>query len=239
MNNIEDKIDKEIWKPIPIEGITYHQVSNLGRFKNIKTGNYLKTHIATHGYPSIPLWFNNKTNIFLVHRLLAITFLDMPIDRTHQVNHINGIKTDNRLCNLEVVTSSENSKHAFKTGLRSNKKTPVNQLDKDTKEVIATFESILDAQRQTGIHVGSIGKACKGESKKAGGFKWEYVIPEHAKKNQQKRKVSQLDKDTKEVIATFDSIGEASRETLIDNRRISESCKGIINMAGGYKWKYA
>jgi hypothetical protein len=88
-----------------------------GKIWSNKTNKELKVMLGKNGYYQVNL--SNKGNVkrFSLHRLIAITFLNN-IDKKQQVNHINGIKTDNRLENLEWSTRSENMKHAYKYALK-------------------------------------------------------------------------------------------------------------------------
>jgi len=76
-----------------------------------------------NGYRRVGLHKNGKLHRILVHRLVMLTFVGAS---NLQVNHINGIKNDNRLENLEYVTISENLKHAHRIGLRINRKGELN-----------------------------------------------------------------------------------------------------------------
>jgi predicted XRE-type DNA-binding protein len=75
----------------------------------------LKANMA-RGYATVQMGDRKR---FTVHRLVAAAFLG-PRPDGMQINHINGVKTDNRATNLEYVTQSQNMKHAFATGLQSN-----------------------------------------------------------------------------------------------------------------------
>ena len=107
---------KEIWKDIPnYEGM--YQVSNLGRVRTFKRGKKIIMRLSEDkGYFRLGLRNGVKQKRMFVHRLVALSFLGQS---DLQVNHKNGIKTDNRLENLEYCTASQNRRHAFDTGLQN------------------------------------------------------------------------------------------------------------------------
>lgn len=76
----------------------------------------MKTSPNSKGYHQISLSINKKQKSYRVHRLVALTFLENP-DNKPQVNHKDGIKSNNLLDNLEWATALENNVHAYDTGL--------------------------------------------------------------------------------------------------------------------------
>lgn len=115
---------EEIWKDIPgYEGM--YQASTSGRIKSFFTHRYSELNIEGkilsvqmyYGYITVKLSINNTQKRYKVHRLIAMTFIPNPACKA-QVNHKNGIKTDNTVSNLEWCTREENMKHARDTGLR-------------------------------------------------------------------------------------------------------------------------
>lgn len=113
---------QEIFKDIPnYEGL--YQVSNLGRVKSLQRNvnhfkgglkvvkeKILKEDLSKVGYSCFRLSKNNKVKKFTVHQLMAITFLNhIPCGYDLVVDHINNIKTDNRLENLQIITQRQNS----------------------------------------------------------------------------------------------------------------------------------
>lgn len=127
----------EIWKDLVGYEESY-QISNLGNLKSkdkmvkssnnsmaCKKGQLIKTITRKHGYVEVCLCNKNKKKTFRVHRLVAISFIPNS-ENKKQVNHINGIKTDNRLENLEWCTSKENINHAFDVLKRKPSKGKIN-----------------------------------------------------------------------------------------------------------------
>jgi len=132
----------EIWKDI--EGYNgIYQVSNYGNVKSLDRqsfnkgnlhkikGKLLKPSYAGTGYKRVILCHTKSQKYFYVHRLVLIAFTVFDNER-NQVNHINGIKSDNRLSNLEWCSRSENMNHAYLFGLKTITK---NQLDATSKKV--------------------------------------------------------------------------------------------------------
>jgi hypothetical protein len=103
-----------------------------GKLYNRKTKKFRKWFKSTTGYYTALITEKGEKRLIKQHRLLAKYFIPNP-ENKREVNHINGIKTDNRLINLEWVTSSENKKHAYNTGLNK----PFN------KKVINTLTNIV------------------------------------------------------------------------------------------------
>lgn len=109
----------EKWKDVKgFEG--FYQVSNLGRIKSFcrKKPIILKPKIKENGYLEVCLFGKSQ----YVHRLVVVAFIS-EIKKGLNVNHKDGIKGNNNLNNLEIVTISENLLHAFRNGLRTPYKT--------------------------------------------------------------------------------------------------------------------
>jgi hypothetical protein len=96
-----------------------YKINRLGHVVNASNNKILTQRIDRAGYITVRLTQDGKTTTHFLHRLIAETFIPNPENKPF-VNHINGIKTDNRIENLEWVTHSENIKHAIKIGLISS-----------------------------------------------------------------------------------------------------------------------
>ena len=162
---------KEIWKDVP--GFKGYEASSLG---NVRNNNYrnlgicknLKQRFDKNGYKLVCL----QQKSYRAHRIIALTFLNN-YDKNLQVNHKNGIKKDNNINNLEMVTSKENNIHRTNI-LKVGKIKPVIMLDKKTLKPLKTFNSTREAERIMKICHSTISKVCKKKKKSAGGYIWKY-----------------------------------------------------------------
>jgi hypothetical protein len=137
----------ETYKIIP--SLSVYEISQNGNVRRVGVNNNLKP-CLTSGYPSLSLWMNGKQYRRYIHRLMAETYLGDC--STFEINHIDGVKLNNNLSNLEIVSPTENMHHAYKTGLRFVTQKQKNALLKNVSKEVIDIE--------TGIVYPSLSMAC-------------------------------------------------------------------------------
>lgn len=185
---------KEVWKPITKGQRGKYEISNRGRVKSL---NYRNTNIAKilklgkdrKGYSQIMFYINKKPTTFRVHRLVAEAFIPNPNNKPF-IDHINTIRTDNRVCNLRWATYKENANNELtlkhnseaRKGKKLSEEHKKKIRDGSTvcKKVLCietgiVYKSIREAERQTGVSHNSIGEVCSGKRKSAGKLHWQYI----------------------------------------------------------------
>lgn len=182
----------EVWKDIKgYEG--FYKSSTFGRARSLDTyrkdkngtvkfyrGRILKPITDKNGYLYVNLYKNNKLKRFLIHRLIAEAFLEIPEELKHlkgtrylQVNHKDECKTNNNAENLEWCSSSYNVNYG--TGIERRSKTqskPVLQYDLEGN-FIKEWKSVTECGRN-GFSYGAVAACCRGELKKYKDFIWKY-----------------------------------------------------------------
>jgi hypothetical protein len=117
MNHCDQNQRGERWLPVP--GFEHrYQVSDLGRVRRLGSKAVKRLSRTHNGYLAVTLWDGGRCRGFKVHRLVLEAFGGRPFRRGEETNHKDGVKTNNRLTNLEVVSAKENVAHAIRTGLR-------------------------------------------------------------------------------------------------------------------------
>lgn len=191
-------MDNEIWKSMPnYEGL--YEVSNFGRVRAVErviSGRQYPERLLSpspdkNGYIRVRLCRARDIKRVLVHRIVAFAFIPNP-DNKPYIDHIDGSRNNNKAENLHWVTHKENlnnpiTKQRFRVSNRANKFTEVARqkskevvqkgvlmLDKNTSEILASFQSISEAYKATGIAISSISAVCNNKRNSAGGFRWRF-----------------------------------------------------------------
>lgn len=181
----------EEWRPVVgYEGL--YEVSDCGNVRSLDTfvrtkggvlrlakGRIRKLQRDDDGYMRVELYGGKKPKLVGVHRLVAEAFIPNP-DNKEQVDHINGVRDDNRIENLRWFTLEENnstdlaksrkSKSAFE---RNDNKKIVYQYTMDG-EFVAKYNSTMEVERKNGFKRASISRCCNKKQKTAYNYKWSY-----------------------------------------------------------------
>jgi hypothetical protein len=161
---MEKIISETYWIPL-IQFPDTHEINNLGYVRDANK-KILKQHLCM-GYPSIHIYIKSKRKKLFIHRLLGQHFIENPENKP-TINHINGIKTDNRLNNLEWATQAEQNKHAYDIGLKRKTKG-------QSKIVLNTltgifYDSAKEAAESIGVHQHTFRCWLNGSSKNKSPF---------------------------------------------------------------------
>ena len=128
-DHLLDDLEGEEWRDV-VGWENSYEVSNFGRVRtkerlvkrkgnsvSVLTRKLKQCYIDEDGYARVSLYEDGRTQLLGLHRVVAAAFVPNP-NNFEQVNHINGIKEDNRASNLEWVTNTQNIRHSIETGLR-------------------------------------------------------------------------------------------------------------------------
>jgi hypothetical protein len=167
-----NKYDDEEWRDLPeyfLNGVSGYQVSNYGRIKTPKSTKILR---GSEKIPGGYLRIHIGKNLYSVHILAALMFIENPENKPN-VNHINGLKNDPRVVNLEWVTPSENGKHAYDTGLHARIKSVIAfHIETKTEQ---RFNSYRDAAKSVGLHPTTVSRCCKGVQAQTKGYIFKHA----------------------------------------------------------------
>ena len=184
---------EELWKDIKGYENLY-QISNFGRIASLDRiltkkdrwgnvinyklkGKEIKSSFNNKGYVIMHLHKDSKSKTFLIHRLVAETFISNP-NNLLEVNHKDENKQNNKADNLEWCTRKENNNYGIqsKEGRRKTSKFRMKKVAQYDcyGNLIKVFDGIRIAEEKTGIDNRNICSCCKGKVKTAGGYIWKY-----------------------------------------------------------------
>lgn len=169
--------DDEAWSELPTElKLDRWQISNLGRLRLKRTGRIQKRKPLPDGYIQSKFYLTDEKQErkILLHRLVALTFIPNPYNYP-TVNHINRNRSDNRVCNLEWSSHSEQNQAENRQISRSSM-FAIQQWNKEGTEIIKVWPGgATQAVAELGLHNKStILEACRGRYKTTCGFQWRF-----------------------------------------------------------------
>lgn len=177
-------VDNQHWKPTHIFP-EYYRISDSGELYSVRADKILRYSVDPYGYRYYVLCVEGNRRTIKAHRLVAMAFIPNP-DSKPAIDHINGVKTDNRVSNLRWVTNKENTHNPIT--LNKVKANGINNLSKMIKasiernfgrqsvavyrdgKLIQTFNSQRLAAQFVGTSEGHISSCLSGDRKTCKGY---------------------------------------------------------------------
>lgn len=180
---VKINMNNETWKDIP-EYEKLYKISTKGHIYSYKHDIIVSQRKNNKGYMRVDLHKDGKYKSYLVHRLVALTFIPNPENKP-EVNHLDENKENNCVENLEWTTYKENRNYGSRNEKISisntGRKTPSMQKQIYCIELNKTFNSLKEASKELNINCGNLSSALHGRYNSAGGYLWKFT-------NNQKKK---------------------------------------------------
>lgn len=199
MEFTKEELENEVWRDIPLEEFSgRYQVSSLGRIKSLNyycknsigdsykmvKGRIRKLTKHNSGYKMIGVCINGKNKNYLVHRIVALSFLP-EVEGKNQINHIDENKENNRVSNLEWCNAHENLTHNdrhLRVAETRKANCTYDQADKlkSVKAIKGNDQIVFDSVKETGEYFGVnpniISAVLNGRTKRSRtGYRFEYA----------------------------------------------------------------
>lgn len=236
----------EVWKDIPgFEGL--YQASNQGRIRSLdmrvryknpqftalRKGRILSPKTTNRGYLEVVLMKNGVRHNKRVHQLVALTFIPNPNNYT-SINHINEVKNDNAVENLEWCTQKYNNDAYY------CQRVNIYQYNLQG-DLIKIWHSITNAAKEIGGDKTGIQHCCGGSLKTFMGYIWTYCplsSSEFKRRTTNETLVEVLQLDLSgNIIATHKSTVDAAKAVGCNPSAITMACNGMRKTIKGYIWK--